>query len=114
MREYKVRLKSEIEGLHALRHREGMGKPALPPQGVGTPFFFGSGTQSRDGGADIPRYAWRTAEGRPAAVPHNSCYFRRSKSAATKRAKTTEMTPFMVKKAALRRERSSGPTRECS
>ena len=40
MREYKVRLKSEIEGLHALRHREGMGKPALPPQGVGTPFFF--------------------------------------------------------------------------
>ncbi len=26
--------------LHALRHREGMGKPAFPPQGVGTPVLF--------------------------------------------------------------------------
>jgi hypothetical protein len=26
--------------LHALRDREGMGKPAYPPQGVGTPVLF--------------------------------------------------------------------------
>ncbi len=26
--------------LHALRHREGMGKSALPPQGVGAPVFL--------------------------------------------------------------------------
>jgi hypothetical protein len=26
--------------LHALRHREGMGKRAFPPQGVGTPVFL--------------------------------------------------------------------------
>jgi hypothetical protein len=28
--------------LHALRHREGMGKPGFPPQGVGTPVLFGA------------------------------------------------------------------------
>ena len=41
-------------------------------------------------------------------------YFLSSKSAATKTAKTTEMMPFMVKKAALSLERSSGLTSECS
>ena len=40
--------------------------------------------------------------------------FRSSRSPAMKRAKTTEITPFVVKKAALRRERSSALTRECS
>jgi hypothetical protein len=59
---------------------------------------------------------------RPWAKPTGGCpslsgfhlYFRSSKSPATKRAKTTEITPFMVKKAAFRRERSSALTRECS
>ena len=41
-------------------------------------------------------------------------YFLTSKSAATNAAKTTEITPFMVKKAALSLERSPGLTRECS
>src|SRR5580692_10543267 len=58
--------------------REGMGEPAFPPQGVGRPVLFFAGL-----------------------------HFRRSRSAATNRAKTTEITPFMVKKAALRRERLS-------
>ncbi len=39
---------------------------------------------------------------------------RRKRSAAMKTAKTTEMTPFIVKKAALRRERSFDLTSECS
>jgi hypothetical protein len=29
-----------IAELHALRHHEGMGKPAFPPQGAGTPVLF--------------------------------------------------------------------------
>jgi hypothetical protein len=29
-----------IDGLQAPRHREGMGKPEFPPQGVGTPVFL--------------------------------------------------------------------------
>ena len=37
-----------------------------------------------------------------------------SKSAATKQKNTTEITPFIVKKAALSRERSWAETRECS
>jgi hypothetical protein len=37
-----------------------------------------------------------------------------SRSAATKQKNTTEITPFMVKKAPLSRERSSAETRECS
>jgi hypothetical protein len=41
-------------------------------------------------------------------------YFLRRMSAARKAAKTTEIMPFMVKKAALRRERLLGLTRECS
>ena len=41
-------------------------------------------------------------------------YFLRRMSAARKAAKTTEIIPFMVKKAALRRERLLGLTRECS
>ena len=44
-----------------------------------------------------------------------SCfYFLRSRSAARKVAKTTEITPFMVKKAAFSLERSLGLTSECS
>ena len=34
-----------ISDLQALRHREGMGKRAFPPQGVGTPVLFLGGTQ---------------------------------------------------------------------
>jgi hypothetical protein len=41
-------------------------------------------------------------------------YFRKRRSAERKTRKTTEMTPFMVKKAALSLERSSGLTRVCS
>jgi hypothetical protein len=41
-------------------------------------------------------------------------YFRKRISAATKPVKTTEITPFMVKKAALSLVRSVGLTRECS
>ncbi len=37
-----------------------------------------------------------------------------SRSAATNRKNTTEITPFMVKNAALSLERSSARTRECS
>lgn len=29
--------------LHALGHREGMGKSAFPPQGVGAPILLGTG-----------------------------------------------------------------------
>src|ERR1700690_1861667 len=39
---------------------------------------------------------------------------RRSRSPATKNKNTTEITPFMVKNAALSFERSSGETSECS
>ena len=39
---------------------------------------------------------------------------RSQRSAATKARKTVAMTPFMVKKAALRRRRSWGDTSECS
>jgi hypothetical protein len=41
-------------------------------------------------------------------------YFLRRRSAARKAAKTTLITPFMVKKAALSLVRSVGLTRECS
>jgi hypothetical protein len=41
-------------------------------------------------------------------------YFFRRRSAATNAAKTVEITPFMVKKAALSLLRSRGETRECS
>jgi hypothetical protein len=41
-------------------------------------------------------------------------YFRSSRSAAKNRAKTTEITPFMVKKAALSWERSFALTKKCS
>ena len=43
-----------------------------------------------------------------------ACYFLSSRSAATNTKKTTEMTPFMVKKAALSLLRSSEETSECS
>ena len=39
--EGEIRQQILIADLHALRHREGMGKPAFPPQGVGTPVLFG-------------------------------------------------------------------------
>src|SRR5271165_101427 len=103
-----------IADLHALRHREGMGKLAFPPQGVGTPVLLvercAGGFESQRLKARLIvgslRYAWRHTLIRIS-------YFR-SRSAATKRAKTTEITPFMVKKAAFRRDRFPGLTRECS
>jgi len=76
-----------IDDLHALACVEGMGKWAFSPQGVRAPILL----------VRVKRF-----------------HFRSSMSAATKRAKTTEMTPFMVKKAALSLLRSSGLTRECS
>jgi hypothetical protein len=76
-----------IDDLHALECVEGMGKWAFSPQGVRAPVLF-------------VRVKW--------------FHFRRNISAAMKRTKTTEMTPFMVKKAALSLLRSSGLTRECS
>ena len=76
-----------IDDLHALESVEGMGKWAFSPQGVRALVL-------------LVRVKW--------------FHLRRSMSAATKRAKTTEMTPFMVKKAALSLLRSSGLTRECS
>jgi hypothetical protein len=63
-----------------------------------------------------PRAYPELVEGRlsPHASANPHFYFRESKSAATKLAKTTEITPFIVKKAALSFERSSGLTSECS
>jgi hypothetical protein len=102
--------------LHALRHREGMGKLAFPPQGVGTPVCSLERRLSADG--RLRHTALRAAGSRGRLSPHGSSwllhYFLRSKSAATKAAKTTEMIPFIVKKAAFNLERSPGFTRECS
>jgi hypothetical protein len=89
-----------------------MGKPAFPPQGVGTPVFcvregFTSLLQCR--GVSL------RSTGQPRRLSlREFLYFRRSRSAAMNKAKTTEITPFMVKKAALSLERSLGLIRECS
>jgi hypothetical protein len=103
-----------IDNLHALRHREGMGKRAFLPQGVGTPVLFGQRGCFRfpatPSAARLASLVGRASRPFSTRFP----YFRRSTSAPTKSAKTTEITPFMVKKAALRLERSPGLTRECS
>jgi len=94
-----------------------MGKPEFPPQGVGTPVcFLGRVPFSGYERAAAPL---REAHRRGRLSPHVSsnfcdCYCRSNRSAAMKRAKTTEMTPFMVKKAALSFDKSSGLTRVCS
>src|ERR1700730_2461637 len=98
-----------------------MGEPGFPPQGVGIPvLFWGLGDASLPRRLRISLASLGGRASRPS--PHGSLfphaflvsYFRRRRSAATNTAKTTEMTPFMVKKAALSLERSVGLTRECS
>jgi hypothetical protein len=44
--------------LHALRYREGMGKRAFPPQGVGTPVFLASGLKANTKSPHSTR-AWK-------------------------------------------------------
>ena len=61
----------------------------------------------------------RKEQGTPSQIPeipqeYTDCHRRSNKSPATKKKNTTEMTPFMVKKAALSFERSWGETSECS
>jgi hypothetical protein len=65
-----------IEELHALGHREGMGEPALPPQGVGTPVLFlvsVSQPLSHHGNKDRPP----CARGQPGGSPTWSIFLMR-------------------------------------
>src|ERR1700722_1922630 len=88
-----------------------MGKPEFPPQGVGIPVF--ACMTLPFSGAKVSQTSSLGGQPRRQSL-RDYFYFRNSKSAAMKRTKTTEMTPFMVKKAALSLERSSGFTRERS
>src|SRR5258708_21727261 len=64
-------------------HREGMGKPEFPPQGVGTPVCFGLKYFSCDI-ATRPHLASRGGQPRRLS-PRDCFYFRKSKSAADRK-----------------------------